>query len=167
MTTVAERIAQLTAAAAARGIAVNRQPLKPKNKAARLSSPPHNPATAADIPNPNATARRIAAKLRQPLPCAWMPGDCYKVKETETKLAAGLICKALGKEWHRSESHGHGIRLVHRSGLRLTIHANTWPKKDRYSIGLEGRHAATLRHQSPFRPAERRSRSLATSATGC
>lgn len=142
MTTVAERIAEIKAAAAARGHNVKpqkRNRRKPAAAAELFSAEPLPRSVAplsesAGINPPGETESRQAAALRRPLPGTGKP--------VETRTAARLICVALGSDWYRADNNEHrnGCRIVNQTGLTLYIHAAGYPAKNRYSIGMSGTH---------------------------
>ena len=138
MTTVQERIEQITAAAAARGFTA---PLG-KN-ASMVALPPSEPRRRTQ-PAP-APVTGSAAKLTKPLPCRWMDRkeNASTLKEREKRQAARLVALALGNEWHcehKPKQHHHSTRLVHASGMTLIFSTQTYPAKGRYKIGLKDCH---------------------------
>lgn len=128
MTTVAERIAQVQAAAFARGMT-----------ASRTAPPrPNRPV----VVRPHVEARRdpVADILRKPLPCSWQraEGNASHHKRAEIKVAAWLIAKALGSDWRRiviEREYSDCIRIEHKTGVQLSITCETYPRKYRYRIG--------------------------------
>jgi hypothetical protein len=140
--TIEERIEQIQAKAQERGFDLK----KTRPAAARIPRP------AEDRSNGRTAEpkRHVPSVLTKPLPCSWMkrrnkellPHEQRRAadmrKLIEKRLAAGLVCKALGTGWHRKiEERGHWreVSLCHVSGLRLSF--DTEHNRDgRYTIGL-------------------------------
>ena len=109
MTTIAERISQIEQNAKARGFTAERPNRASFSEAASTTLEPAD------------------SRLSRPLPCAWL-GSCNgnaanALKRLETRLAANLICQALGTDWHREIDDEYrwsaAVKLVHSSGLEL------------------------------------------------
>lgn len=139
MTTVAERIAQIQARAAAAGHDINRN--RPAARAAITPSPavnrvPPEPAKPADA----ALNRRLPASCRRSNcgPYENTPGSRHG--QAKLRIAAWLICRAMGKHWKKHIELDHcgyhrGVYLVHACGMKLSIHSS-YNDHTRYTITL-------------------------------
>lgn len=119
MSTVAERVAELTAKAKRRGMTIK---------------PP--PRIAPDAP-PNLTKRlppsKLDAVMDRPLPTA---GNRSK---GQLRVAAWLVCKALGGSWKKrihEREYSDVVYLVHSSGMELSF-SYCWRDDHRFSISLQ------------------------------
>ena len=133
MSTVAERIAEIKARAAARGIDVDKKQRVSTSRPPRPADPPQPP---------RELSKREQATLR-PLPqsrerCRINTGKDYhhrqRAMDLETKLAAGLVAVALGPEWRREDAEaGRQQQLIHTTGFQISFR-RSWRDDGRYEI---------------------------------
>ena len=131
MTTAAERIAEITARAKARGLTATPVRTSP----VRFSEPTPRPVTP---DRRTATEKAVDASLTRPLPVSWHGKHRDAVdacRRIETRTAARLVAKALGDGWRTvidDEMRWSTLRLAHPSGLQLNF-SLSW-SDSRYSI---------------------------------
>ena len=166
MTTAAERIAEITARAAARGLTAPRT-----TQAAIRWDRPAQQTHSKPAANPHdartATEKAVDASLTRPLPVSWHGKHRDAVdacRRIETRTAARLVAKALGDGWRTvidDEMRWSTLRLAHPSGPQLNfpcpgvIPGTQSPRSTAYAV--------TISTQSPLPRTVRRSRLLAIS----
>lgn len=137
MTSVEDRIATITARAAARGLR-----LAPQKKT-QGDEPAAKFSAVLRVARPAAQSKPAKPSvLTRPLPCNWSGAsysDTGQKRNAETRVAAWLIAKSLGSDWRKQiDQNGYwrSVTMVRTDGVTLRI-STSHSNGGRYTISLD------------------------------
>lgn len=136
MTSVTERIAQITARAQREGRTAIATPPKPRPVSLQIvQRPPELSSPASEPRQPPSPSDALLYRPLLEVMCRIDNAADYR-KECRQRCAAWLIAKALGPDWRKTveeDRSWHGVFLQHVSGLRLRL-SHDWNKPNRFVI---------------------------------